>query len=74
MATVGIAFSLQANFSERRGRDLAARIAVAGLSLVVLFHPSRELAVLATVPIAALAGYWLLKTRKGVAAEEARAV
>jgi len=72
--TVGIAFSLQANFSERRGRDLAARIALAGFSLVVLFHPSAKLAALAIGPIAALAGYWLLKTRKGVAAEEARAV
>jgi len=72
--TVGIAFSLQANFSERRVRDLAARIALAGFSLVVVFHPSTELAALAMVPIAALVGYWLVKGRRGVAVEEARAV
>ncbi|MBI4589973.1 MAG: TRAP transporter permease, partial [Candidatus Rokubacteria bacterium] len=72
--TIGIVFSLQATFSERRARDLAARIALAGFSLVVLFHPSTELAALAMVPIAALVGYWLVKARKGVAVEEARAV
>jgi len=72
--TVGIAFSLQTNFSERRLRDLAARIALAGFSLVVLFHPSTELAALAVVPIAALVAYWLVRDRKGAAVEEVRAV
>ncbi|MBI2152796.1 MAG: TRAP transporter permease [Candidatus Rokubacteria bacterium] len=74
VATVGIVFSLQASFSERRVRDLAARSALAGFSLVVLFHPSTELAVLAMVPIGALVGYWLVKGRTGVAVEEAGAV
>jgi TRAP transporter 4TM/12TM fusion protein len=74
VATVGLAFSLQATISDSRVRDLAARLAVAGFSLVVLFHPRTEVALLAMVPIAAFAGYWRLKPRKAVVAEEARAV
>lgn len=72
--TVGIAFSLQAKYSDRRISDAAARIALAALSLVAVFHPSQQVAALAVVLIVAFVGYWLLKTRKGVVGEEARAV
>lgn len=59
--TVGIAFSIQARYSDRRTRDMAARIALAGLSLVAVFYPSPQVAALAVVPIAALVAYWLLR-------------
>jgi TRAP transporter 4TM/12TM fusion protein len=74
VGTIGIAFSLQATLSERPVRDLAARIVLAGFSLVVLLHPSTGLAALAMVPVAALVGYWLVSGRQGVAVEGAGAV
>lgn len=72
-ATVGMAFSLQATFSDRRARDLAARSALAGVSLMVLFHPRAELAALAVSGIAAFIGYWRVRGRSRAAVEEARA-
>lgn len=62
--TVGITFSLQARYSDRRWRDVAARIALAGFSLVVVFHPSQQVAALAVAPIAALVAYWILQNRR----------
>jgi len=66
VGTVGIQFSIQANYSNKRGRDVVARIALAGFSLIVIFHPSTRLATLAIVPIGVLVGFWLLKQRKKV--------
>jgi hypothetical protein len=65
-ATVGITFSLQAQFSQKKMRDVFIRVVLAGLSLVVLFHPSTLLATIAILPIGALVGYWFLQKRKKV--------
>ena len=48
----------------QEGTDVAIRMALAGFSLIVIFHPSRRLAVMAIVPIGLLVGYWLLRHRK----------
>jgi TRAP transporter 4TM/12TM fusion protein len=65
-AVVGIQFSIQAQYSENKIRDLFTRGVLAALSLVVLFHPSIRLATVAIMPIGAFVGYWLLKRRKNV--------
>jgi TRAP transporter 4TM/12TM fusion protein len=61
--TVGIQFSIQGKYSNKRGRDVVARIALAGFSLIVIFHPSTRIAIMAIVPIGVLIGYWFLKQR-----------
>ena len=66
-ATVGLAFSLQARFSDRRGRDLAARTGLALLSLGALLSPAEEVAALAALLVAAGVGYWLLYRRNRAA-------
>ncbi|MDO9210669.1 MAG: TRAP transporter large permease subunit [Deltaproteobacteria bacterium] len=64
--TVGIQFSIQAKYSNKRGRDVIARIALAGFSLIVVLHPSTRLATLAIAPIAVFVGYWVLQQRRKV--------
>jgi len=63
MATLGGCFALQASFSERRELDLPARLVLAALAMVVLFHPDRQVAALACVPVALAIGYWVLRRR-----------
>jgi TRAP-type uncharacterized transport system fused permease subunit len=65
--TVGIAFSLQAKYSDRRVRDVAARLALGGFSLLAVFHPSPQVAALAVAPIAAFVAYWLRQDWRAVA-------
>jgi TRAP transporter 4TM/12TM fusion protein len=67
-ATLGFTFSLQARFSDARTTDLALRLALAVLALLVLLHPSILVAALACIPILAMIGYWLLRQRRAVAA------
>jgi TRAP-type uncharacterized transport system fused permease subunit len=67
VSTIAVSFSLQARFSARRGADIAVRIGMAALALVVLAHPDRQLAVLACVPIGVLIGYWWLRRRNAPA-------
>lgn len=62
--TVGMQFSIQAKYSNKRGRDVVARIALAGFSLIVVLHPSTRLAIMAIVPIGVFVGYWLLQQRR----------
>ena len=64
-ATVGLTFSLQARFSSNMFLDLTARAVLAVLALVALAHPDRGIAALACLPVAGLAGYWVLR-RRGV--------
>jgi len=64
--TVGIQFSIQAQYSNKRGRDVIARIALAGFSLIVIFHPSMVIATLTIVPIAGFVGYWVMQQRRKV--------
>jgi len=65
MGTVGIAFSLQATFSDKRVYDTAARIVLAGLSITVVLHPSMGFSAVFAVPVAGFVVYWL-KNRRGV--------
>jgi len=62
-ATIGITFSLQAHFSDRRSIDVLLRLVLAGVALVVLLHPDRQLAWLACLPVAGFVGYWILRRR-----------
>jgi len=63
VATVGITFALQARFFDARLPDYATRIALAGIALLVLLHPSRELAAGLCLPVLLLAGYWVIFRR-----------
>jgi TRAP transporter 4TM/12TM fusion protein len=62
-ATIGVTFSIQARFSDRRVIDVPLRLALAAVALVVLFHPNRQVAVLACVPVGLFVGYWILRRR-----------
>jgi TRAP transporter 4TM/12TM fusion protein len=62
--TVGIMFSIQAKYSDKRGRDAAIRMTLAGFSLITVFHPNTHLAVMAIPPIGLFVGYWVLQHRK----------
>jgi len=62
--TVGTVFTIQAKFSDRRAQDVALRLILGAFSLIVIFHPSRQLALMAILPIGLFVGYWVLKHRK----------
>jgi len=64
VATVGITFSIQAQFTDRRVLDLLLRVVLAAIALVVLLHPSRQLAVFACIPVGLFVGYWVLRRRR----------
>ncbi len=68
-ATIGITFSLQAQFADRAPVDVSVRLLLAALALVVLLHPSERLAMLVCLPVGLIIGYWLLQRRPGLAAE-----
>jgi TRAP transporter 4TM/12TM fusion protein len=63
VTTVGVSFSIQAQFAASRGVDLALRVVLAAFAMVVLFHPDRQVAALACAPVAAFVGYWWLRRR-----------
>jgi TRAP-type uncharacterized transport system fused permease subunit len=62
-ATIGLTFSLQAQFAEHRFVDIVLRIVLAVFALVVLLHPSRQLAVGACIPVALFIAYWIVRRR-----------
>jgi uncharacterized protein (TIGR03382 family) len=64
VATAGTTFAIQARFSDARAVDLALRLVTAGFAMLVLFHPSYEVATAATVPVLLLIGYWVLRRRR----------
>ena len=70
-ATIGITFSLQARYADGVATDIAIRVALAALSLVVLLCPDDRIAVAACVPVLLIIGYWLLKRRDTSYAREA---
>jgi TRAP transporter 4TM/12TM fusion protein len=63
VATIGITFSFQARFADAVAGDIAIRIALAALALLVLLCPDNRIATSACVPVLLLIGYWLLKRR-----------
>ena len=63
-ATIGITFSLQATFSDRRNVDLGIRLCLAATALFVLFSTNVMAATLASFVVLAIIGYWVLRRRK----------
>jgi len=63
IAIAGITFSIQARFSDIAVLDAGLRILLAAFALVVLLHSDRQLAWLASAPVALFIGYWVLKRR-----------
>jgi TRAP-type uncharacterized transport system fused permease subunit len=63
VATAGVSFSIQAQFSANRGVDLMVRTALAAASLLVLLHPDRGVAWWSCVPVGLLIGYWIVRRR-----------
>lgn len=62
-ATIGVTFSIQARFTDRRGADIMLRIFLAAFALIVLLHPDRQLAMLACIPVGLCVAYWILRRR-----------
>jgi TRAP transporter 4TM/12TM fusion protein len=62
-ATIGVSFSIQAQFSGNRGIDLMVRAALAAVTMVVLFHPDQKVAAACCVPVGLFVGYWVLRRR-----------
>jgi TRAP transporter 4TM/12TM fusion protein len=72
VATIGITFSLQAAFSDRRWIDMPVRLVLAAFALLILLCPEERIAAAACVPVLLLIGYWLLRRRgPSVAADPA---
>jgi TRAP transporter 4TM/12TM fusion protein len=64
VATIGVIFSIQARFADRRELDVPLRLVLAAIALVVLFHPDQQVATIACIPVALFVGYWLLRRRR----------
>jgi TRAP-type uncharacterized transport system fused permease subunit len=66
VTTIGVSFSIQAQFAESRALDLALRIVLAAIAMVVLFHPDRQVAAMACVGVGLFVGYWILRRRNAL--------
>ncbi len=73
VATIGVIFSIQAQFADRRELDAPLRLVLAAIALVVLFHPDRQVAALACIPVGLFVAYWLLRRRHSPVGAEAGA-
>ena len=73
IATIGVTFSLQGRFADRGSVDIPLRLMLAALSLVVLLHPSEQVAALTCLPVGSIIGYWLLRRRPAASGEPAGA-
>ena len=63
VATIGITFSLQARFADNAALDLPIRLLLAALALFVLLYPSEQVAMVMTLPVLLMIGYWLARRR-----------
>jgi TRAP transporter 4TM/12TM fusion protein len=72
-ATIGVSFSIQAQFSPKRGIDLMLRAVLAAFTMLVLLHPDRQVAVLSCIPVGLFVGYWILRRRNVPVVAPARA-
>jgi TRAP-type uncharacterized transport system fused permease subunit len=63
VATIGLSFSIQARFADRSEVDVPLRLVLAALALTVLFHPDRQVAAIACVPVGLFVAYWVLRRR-----------
>ena len=64
VGTIGLAFSLQATFSDNRANDLVVRAILALISIVVILHPHMMTAAVVAIMDAAFIVYWLFKRRR----------
>jgi TRAP-type uncharacterized transport system fused permease subunit len=62
-ATIGITFSIQAVFSDRRAIDVPVRLTLAAVSLFVLLYPDETVGAVFCAPIMLTIGYWLMRRR-----------
>ena len=62
-ATISVSFSIQGRFSDHRALDILLRVVLAALALVILFHPSQQVAWLTCIPVGLLIAYWILRRR-----------
>ncbi len=62
--TLGLVFALQAQYSAHRLADFLIRFILAGLALVIIFHPNLFYATATIIPVALFILYWLFKKRK----------
>jgi TRAP-type uncharacterized transport system fused permease subunit len=62
-ATIGITFSLQARFADNAALDLPVRLLLAALALFVLLYPTEQVAMVMTLPVLLMIGYWLVRRR-----------
>ena len=67
VATIGITFSLQAKFAERAAVDVAVRVLLAALALIVLLDSSERFGAIACLPVGLMIGYWLVWRRPIIA-------
>lgn len=64
VAAACLCFALQAPFSTNRSMDLLLRLVIVGLGALVLIHPSRSVAWLASGPAVGMMVWWLLARRR----------
>ena len=74
VATIGITFSLQAKFAERTAVDIAVRLLLAALALIVLLDSSERFGAIGCLPVGLIIGYWLVWRRPTTAAESQEGV
>jgi TRAP-type uncharacterized transport system fused permease subunit len=74
IATIGITFSLQASFSDRRSVDLPIRLMLAACALIVLLYPSEQVAGAACLPVALMIASWIIWRRPAATLDMTKAV
>ena len=62
-ATIATSFSIQARFADHRWIDIPVRLVLAAFALIIIFHPSEEVAAFACIPVAAAVAYWIVRRR-----------
>jgi len=74
VATLGITFTLQANYSETRAVDLGVRIVLAAMSLYILLSFNDIASDIVSVGVLAVIAFWFVYRRKIVADTEPEVV
>jgi TRAP-type uncharacterized transport system fused permease subunit len=71
--TIGITFSMQANFSDRAVIDRLVRLALAACALFALLYPDDMVAAFGCVPVVAMVVYWCVRQRAVQLSEKSHA-
>jgi TRAP transporter 4TM/12TM fusion protein len=74
VATLGITFTLQANYSETRAVDLGVRVVLVAMSLYILLSFDDIASDIVSVGVLAIIAYWIVYRRKIVADTEPEVV